>query len=64
LAWLGAKRCSLTPPPQVDRGEKRQPKARGLRQGQGEIAHQLASWEKMTHLREMFNLLPIKIRVG
>jgi len=38
------------------------PRARGLRQGQGEITHQLPSWTKQTELGEKgeFNSSPSK----
>jgi len=37
---------SITPPPPLDMGEEIQRKAHGLRQGQGEITHQLLSQTK------------------
>jgi len=54
LAWMpGAhQNPSITPPPQLDRGEEIWWKARGSRQGQGEITHQLLSQTKQTQLGE------------
>jgi len=53
---------SVTPPPHLDRGEEIRRKARGSRQGQGEITHQLPSWTNQTELgdKSEFNLSPIK----
>jgi len=53
---------SITLPPQLDRGEDTLWKARGSRQGQGDITHQLPSGTKQTELGEerKFNLTPVK----
>ena len=40
--------CSITPPPQLDRGEKIQQKSHGSRSGQGEITQQLPTQVKET----------------
>ena len=55
LSWMpGAHQShSITAPPQLDRGEKIQQKAHGLRQGQGAITQQLPSWAKQTPLGEI-----------
>jgi len=53
---------SVTPSPQLDRGEEIRWKARGSRQQQGGITHQLPSRTKQTDLGEKreFNSSPIK----
>jgi len=55
LVWCGQmpgahQNRSVTPPSQMDRGEEIWRKARGSRQGQGEITHQLPSCAKQTEL--------------
>jgi len=53
---------SVTPPPQLHRGEVIWWKARGSKQGQEEITHQLLSRTNQTELGEKkeFNSSPIK----